>query len=104
MDVLNGIPFADLTAPTLLGIAVLMLLSGRLFSKAAWQDKADEAERWRKAYEAERESRVTADAQTAELLELAKTTHAFITAVFSNSERIRQSGEPNALSPTKDRS
>lgn len=97
---IEGIPIAGLTAPTLLGIAILMLLTGRLFTKAAFEDKAQEAERWRLAYEAERTARATSDAQTAELLELAKTTHAFITAVFSTSEQIRRSGNTDVQSKT----
>lgn len=90
---LDGIPIVGLTAPSLLGVAILLLLTGRLIPRSTWLDKAKEADQWRKAYEAEREARSTSDAQTAELLELAKTTHSFITAVFTNSERIRQSGD-----------
>lgn len=92
----DGIPIADLTATTLLGIAVLLLLAGRIVPRATLQDKTKEAEQWRLAYEAEREARAASDSQSAELLELAKTTHAFIAAVFRNSERIRESGDNHA--------
>lgn len=95
---LDGIPFGDLTTPSLLGIAILLLLTGRLVTRSALTDKIEEAERWRSAYEAEREARATADDQAAELLELARTTHDIIAAMFSNTERIRQSGEPDAIS------
>jgi hypothetical protein len=88
---LDGIPIAALTAPTLLGFAVLMLLLGKIVPRATLVDKAEEAERWRKAYEAEREARVISDAQTAELLELAKTTHNILVAMFGTTERVRVS-------------
>lgn len=95
---IEGIPIAGLTAPTLIGILVLMLFTGKLWTKAAYDEKVKEAAQWREAYEKSEESRRTSDGQTAELLELAKTTHSFMTAVFYNSERIRQSGEPDAVS------
>lgn len=89
---LDGISIVSLTAPTLLGVAVLMLLSGKLVPRVTLLDKTAEADRWRLAYEAEREARQTSDTQTAELLETAKTNHALISAIFRNSEEIRQSG------------
>lgn len=85
-----GIPIGGLTAPALLGIAILMLMTGKLWTNAAYQEKVAEAERWRSAYEAEREARKTLDTQTVELLELAKTTDSFMRAVFTSSERVRQ--------------
>lgn len=89
---LDGISLSNLTAPTLLGIAILMMLLGRLLPKSTYNEKAQEAERWRQAYEAERLARATADAQTAQLLELAKTTHAIIVAMFGTAERLQKSG------------
>lgn len=90
---LEGLAIADFTAPGLLGLAIFLLLIGRIVPRSTLVEKTREAERWRAAYEAEREARTTSDAQTAELLELAKTTHTFLVAVFSNSEKIRQSGD-----------
>lgn len=86
---LEGIPIVALTAPTLLGVAILLLLTGRLVPQAYLKDKAAEAERWRLAYEKEREARAIADAQTAELLEVTKTTRDVISAFFG-SGRIRR--------------
>lgn len=100
---IEGIPIAGLTAPALLSIAVLMLFTGRLWTNSAYQEKVKESEQWREAFRKERESRITSDAQTAELLELAKTTHSFISAVFNNSERIRQSGGPDEVSTSPGR-
>lgn len=92
---LDGIPIVGLTAPTLLGLAILLLLVGRLIPRPFYLDKVSEADRWREAYEAEREARRASDAQTAELLEVAKTTHNIIVAVFHNSELIRRGGDLN---------
>lgn len=106
---IEGIPIAGLTAPTLLGLAILMLLNGKLWTNNAYQQKCKEADKWEQAYYAERQARHTSEKQTAELLELAKTTHSFIVATFKNSERIRQSGgpaesigEPHVVSSTKE--
>jgi hypothetical protein len=93
--------FVDLSLTTissagLLGIAVILILTGRLIPRATFRDKQDEAERWRRAYEAERTARGIADAQTNELLEVAKTTHAIIAAMATASERLGQSGDSNA--------
>lgn len=93
LDLLGGLPLTELTASALLGLAILMILRGKIWTDAAYQEKTKESERWRLAYEAEREARQTSDAQTAELLELAKTTHSFIKAVFVNSERAQVSGD-----------
>lgn len=88
---IEGIPISGLTAPAIVSIAILMLFTGKLWTNVAYQQKCKEADQWRMAYEAEREARKMSDDQTKELLELAKTTNSFMTAVFYNSEQIRQS-------------
>lgn len=111
---LEGLTITSLTAPAILGLAVLMLFTGKIWTNPAHQEVVKEAQRWREAYlekieeakhwhtayQNEAAARSTSDAQTAELLEVAKTTQAFITAVFQNSERIRQLGEPD-VAPKK---
>lgn len=93
LEELMGLPLVGLTAPALLGLTVLLLLTGRLIPRINYLDKATESEKWRQAFEAEREARKASDAQTAELLEVAKTTHNIIVAVFHNSELIRRGGD-----------
>ena len=83
---------ANLTPPVLLGIAILMLLTGRLIPRVHYKDKMEEAEKWRLAYEAEREARAESDAQTRELLELARTTEAYLGAIYQRSTKI-ESGD-----------
>ena len=88
----DGITIIGLTPAGLLLAAVLMVLTGRLIPRSTYRDMQSQAERWRAAYEAERTARSLSDAQTRELLEVAKTSQHFLTAVFENSEKIK-SGE-----------
>lgn len=76
----EGFAFLDLTPSVLLGVTVLLLLTGRLVPRVTLQDKAAEAERWHIAYEKSEEARRLSDAQTQELLEVAHLTHAIINA------------------------
>ena len=98
---LDGIPLADLTAPTLLGVAVLLLLFGKIVPRATLMDKAEEAKLWREAYEVERKAHELTEAQVTELLELSKTTYNVIVAMFGTTERMRkpEEGAPHVASP-----
>lgn len=87
----------SLTPSVLLGFAVLLLLTGRLIPRFFFTQKAEEAERWRQAYEAERTARGISEAQTDELLEVAKTTHAVLVAMAQASESIQQTGHAHAV-------
>lgn len=89
---IEGVPIAELTPSALLGICVLLLLLGRIVPRSTLVDKAEECERWRLAYESERKARATLEEQTEELLEVARTSHSVLTAIFQNSSRIRQGG------------
>jgi len=96
----NGQLF-DYSAPTLLGIAVLLLLLGLLVPRKYLMDKEREAERWRKAYEAERTARAISDAQTAELLELTKTTYELLESTLNGPAQGRhRPGGARVDSPT----
>jgi hypothetical protein len=79
--VLDGLPIKDLSLATLLGVAILLIMLGRLVPRPTYNEKKEEAERWRLAYERERDAREVSDRQTVELLELAKTTHDLISAI-----------------------
>lgn len=86
---IEGIPLVGLTAPGLLGLFVLLFFVGQIVPRKTLVDKQREADQWREAYQAEREARVNSDAQTVELLEVSKTTHAISVAMF---DVIRQAG------------
>lgn len=98
---LDGIPIATLTPSALLGIFVLMLFLGKIVPRSTLQDKIEESNNWRKAYETEREARATSDAQTKELLELAKTNNKLVEGLFGAAQRVRESGEADALQATE---
>jgi hypothetical protein len=97
--VIDGVPFTTLSASALLGITVLLLLLGRLVPRSVLKDKMEEAERWRLAYESERTARGISDAQTNELLEVARTLQALTAAMHAaeNASTTTSSpGDPHA--------
>ena len=87
-----GLP-AEVWAPSgLLAVAILLLLFGKLWTNAAYQQKVAECEKWEKAYAESEAGRKEANAQAKELLEQGKTTHAIVVAMFSIMENNRASG------------
>lgn len=90
---LDGISIIGLTPGALLLVVVIFIMTGRLVPKATLQAMMEDRDRWRAAYENERAARTLSDAQTRELLEVAKTSEKFLSAVFDKSERILQSGD-----------
>lgn len=100
---IDGIPLSDLAPPTLLGIGILLVMFGRLVPWWFYKAKAEEAEKWRLAFEKEREARVASDAQAAQLTrELSKTTNNMV-AVFGEPPGNKQAGEAYVV-PTPKRS
>ena len=90
---LDGIPIVGLTAPTLLGVAILLILLGKLVPKPTHDQALEEARRWREAYEIERQSRQEAVDGMRELVEVAQTTHNVTAAMFDMvREHVRQTG------------
>jgi hypothetical protein len=65
----------DLTSSGLLGLAVIMILTGLIVPRRTHVDKSLEADRWREAYEVEREARAVAEAQSRELIERTRRIH-----------------------------
>lgn len=82
----------DSLAWSLVVVITLMVLTGKLKPKADLDEKNREAERWRKAYELEREARAKAVDQNDDLLEIGKTTHTIVTALFNNARFSEQMG------------
>jgi hypothetical protein len=97
----EGISIGELTPPVLLGLAILMIMLGWIVPKTTLNDKKREAEQWRLAYFSEREARATSDAQTVQLLELAKTQLDIIDATFGDNERPRKNGGAHVAVPSK---
>lgn len=96
---LDGIPLLDLTPAALVGVTVILLLTGRLVPKTTLDDKIQEVGQWRSAYEKEREARALSDKQTTELLEVSKTTKQLIEGLFQTRERLLRSGEDDVSIP-----
>lgn len=71
----GGISFTDLTSSTLLAGVIVLILLGRLVPRSILQDKIQERDRWREAYESEREARAAAEAQTQELIDRTRHLH-----------------------------
>lgn len=96
---MDGIPITgDMSAEYILGLAVLMVLIGWLVPKRTLTKQEQESEKWRLAYEAEREARKLSDSQTVQLLEVARTTHSILVAMHGTAERLRQSGASDDIS------
>lgn len=79
---ITGIPLGSLAPPALLGLVVIYFLLGKIVPRSALDDKQLETDRWRAAYETERDSRKIAEGQVVELLELAKTSNAILVGTF----------------------
>ena len=86
---LDGISLIGLTPAGLLLITVLLIMTGRLVPRATYLEKVKECEQWHSAYEVERAARAAADAQSRELMELAKTGTKVLEAVHTKSEMIK---------------
>lgn len=99
---LEGVAATDIGLGTLVGIFFLLMFFGRIKPKSD-VDRADAAaEKWRQAYETEREARATADAQTAELLELADTTQSILIALRDAVMQSRRTGGADVVSSSQD--
>ena len=101
MTEIVGIPIGVLTPSALLGLLILMLFTGRLWTNAAYQEKKEEADKWRQAYEKAEAARQLSDSQTTELLEFAKTDHNLLVALVEVAERARQPGGTHVVSKGK---
>lgn len=83
-----GVTAKDLSLSVIILIAILMILTGAIIPRWVYKQKDIESERWRAAYETEREARATSDAQTSRLLEGQNAMTKLMTAIFENSEKM----------------
>lgn len=86
---LDGISLIGLTPAGLLLLVVVFIMTGRLIPRYLYLEKVRERDQWRAAYEVSEAARAAADAQTRELLELAKTGTKVLEAVHINSEMMK---------------
>jgi hypothetical protein len=90
MPELWGVPLIALTTPTLLGIAILMVLTGRLVPRSTYDDKAEEANKWQAAHKVSEEARLSQTRQMDAVMEVGETVKNVLTAL----ERVRLDEEP----------
>lgn len=96
-DILGFLAKTDSLAWALVGVGVLFIITGLLVPRYLYKEKAREAERWRQAYELEREARTAAVEQTSDLLEMARTNNAIQSALFDSS-RSQTRGDTRVVS------
>jgi hypothetical protein len=89
---LDGLPVFTYTPGALLGVAILLVFTGRLLPRFTYTQKSLEADKWREAFEKEREARAASDAQTAELLQVSQTNHKIISAMFESIRHLERAG------------
>ena len=87
MDFL-GIPLEVLTPAGLAGLAVALVLLGKLVPSAQVKNLKEDRDDWKQAYYDEKSLRVKADNQTAELLDGNKTMLGILRAIFVNTEQL----------------
>jgi hypothetical protein len=100
VEMVDGISIKDLSIATLLGIAILLIIIGRLIPWWQYKEKCKESDRWREAYEKERESRLVMDKQNAELLEFARASYSILDALFVNTTEFSRQGGAHRVVPT----
>lgn len=76
--ILQTIAIGDLTSSVLLGLVVLLILSGRLVTRNQLEDVRTERNEWRVAYEKEREARHDLQQQLQVVLPYVRLTAEFI--------------------------
>jgi hypothetical protein len=80
---LDGLPIAPISAGGLVGLVVLMILTGRLVPRRTHDDALKDRDAWRTAHGALRE-------QMQEIIPLIRATHAVLTAVPHAARRVRE--------------
>ena len=84
---LDGLPIVNISAGTLVGLTVLMILTGRLVPRRTHDDALKDRDAWRSVAEARGD-------QIQELLSLTRATHALLTAVPHAAARVRREDDP----------
>lgn len=84
-----SIPLAGLTAPALLGIAIVLILSGRLIPRRTYDDLREDRDRWQRAFTVSEEARLSQSKQLDAAMEVGKT----VTDVMVALDKFRREGE-----------
>jgi hypothetical protein len=85
-----GIPVGDMSAPVLLGIAIVLILRGRLVPRSTYDDLRADRDQWREAHRLSEEARLTQTRQLDAVLEVGETVKNVMNALDS----VRREGRP----------
>lgn|SRR5688572_24911388 len=94
-----GIPIGIWGPSSLLAFAILLLLTGRLWTDRAYRELKQDRDTWKEACKASELARAEAFAQNAQLFEQGKATHAIVEAMFGVLKSTSQSGGNRHASP-----
>jgi hypothetical protein len=78
---IEGIPVGAYGPTALVGIAILLILTGKLVPRRTYDDVIHDRDEWRAAHRISETARAVAADQVEELLEHARTTDSFIRAL-----------------------
>lgn len=76
-----GLPAGELSTAALLGLAVWLILTGKIVPKSTHEEVRQDRNEWKQAYINEARARSEQEAQIEKLLVLADTIHAVIAAL-----------------------
>lgn len=78
---IDGVPILELTPSVLLGIVILMVLTGRLVPRRTFQDMKEDRDGWRAAHRVSEEARVEISKQLDVALEVGDTMRQVLTGI-----------------------
>lgn len=85
-----GITVGELTTATLLGIGILLILTGRLVPRRTYDDALRDRDRWQTAHSVSEEARLTQTRQLDAVLEVGET----VKQVMGALDRVRREDHP----------
>lgn len=69
----DGIPIVGMTSPALLGIVILLILTGKLIPRRTYDDMKEDRDSWRAAHAVSEEARIHTAQQLDEMMEVGQT-------------------------------
>lgn len=89
MDLPAGFQLVDLGPVALAGLAVLLILTGRLVPRRTYDDIKHDRDEWRAAHRISETARIEAQAQMDEMLELGRTTTQIVRASYREPREVQ---------------
>lgn len=92
MEELLGLPVVGLTAPFLLGLSVLLLLTGKLIPRRTYDDLRKDRDDWKAAHAKSEETRAELVSHMTVMVEQAKVTESLLRSLGAHRD-VQQKGE-----------